>query len=97
VTLLPLGYYFNPLDQALNPYHPGQWNFRQMFHTFCSTHVTVNKITGAVSSHVDTINPVPLSPPLLVGPGGAVVWPATTFAHWLLDMKGLYPSSAACQ
>jgi RHS repeat-associated protein len=92
VALLPHGYYFNPIDQAVNPYHSGQWNFRQMFNTLCSTHVTVDQTTGEVSSHVDTVNPVPLTS-LLAGPAGTVVWPGM---HWLLDVRGLYPSSGVC-
>jgi len=96
VALLPRGYYFNPIDQAVNTHHSGQWSFRQIFHTVCSSHVTVDKTTGKPSEHVDTVNPVPAWP-LLVGPGGALaVWPGATIAHWLLDVRGLFPSSEAC-
>ena len=96
-SLLPRGYYFNPIDQAVNPYHAGQWTFRQIFQTFCSTHVTVDKTTGQeMPPHVDTVNPVP-GWPLLLGPGGAAaVWPTTFVLHAALDMAEFYPSSLAC-
>jgi hypothetical protein len=95
-TLLPQGYYFNPIDQAVNTHHAGQWSFRQIMHTVCSSHVTVDKTTGQESTHVDTVNPVP-GWPLLFGPGGSAFWSITAPLHYLFDVKGLYPASVACQ
>ena len=91
------GFYFNPIDQAVNPYHPGGWSFRHVFRTVCSPHLTVNRKTREERIHTDTINPVPLWP-VLFGPGGAVaVWGGTFTGHLLLDMGGLYPASEACR
>jgi hypothetical protein len=97
VALLPKGYYFNPVDQALNRYHPGGWSFRQVWGTVCSSHAIVNETTGQVSSHVDTVNPVPAWP-LLLGPAGVAVWGIITVpAHQVADIGGLLPASQVCQ
>ena len=92
LQLLKHGYYLNPLDQATNPYHPGQLNFRQVFRTICSTHLTVNEATGTVSSHTDTVNSVPL--PVGIGP---LAWPLTFGGHAVGDLAGIVPASQVCQ
>jgi hypothetical protein len=95
-SLLPRGYYFNPIDQGLNPYHSGQWTFRQIFNTVCSTHVTVSQATGQVSTHIDTVNPVP-GWALLVAPAATpAIWTVTFGLHAALDMGKLLPASVAC-
>jgi RHS repeat-associated protein len=94
-ALLPKGYYWNPIDQATNPYHSGQWSLRQVFQSVCSTHVTVNQATGQVTSHVDTINPVP-GWAILVPALAPTVWGIHFAGHALFDMGGLYPASEAC-
>jgi RHS repeat-associated protein len=97
IALLPKGYYWNPIDQAVNTHHPGEWTFRNDFQTLCSTHVTVVKATGEVKSHVDTINPVPGYPLLFAPPLAFSVWTANSIAHWVLDVKNVYPGVMACQ
>lgn len=97
VALLPKGYYWNPGDQLINTHHPGTWTFRNDTSIVCSSHVLVEKATGVVQPpHVDTVNPVPLSP-VLLGPAGiSLWWPNSILAHWLADVKGYLPSSVAC-
>jgi len=91
LQLLKHGYYPNPLDQATNPYHSGHLNVRQAFQTICSTHLTIDEGTGAVSSHTDTINPVPLQPGI-----GPLAWPITFTGHFIADMNGVVPASQVC-
>lgn len=46
--------------------------------------------------HVDTVNPVPLWP-VLVPVFAPQIWGVTFTAHYVADVKGLYPSAEACQ
>ncbi len=95
LTLVPKGYYWNPIDQATNPYHSGQWSFRQILGSACSTQVTVSKATGQVTSHVDTVNPVP-GWALLVPTLAPTIWAVHFAGHAIFDMGGLFPASEAC-
>ncbi len=90
------GYYWNPIDQAVNPFHEGEWSFREVFGTVCSSHATVNKATGEIAgTHLDTVNPVPGW--MLLVPAVAPLWGATFTAHLGLDVAGIYPASEACR
>jgi len=89
------GFYYNPIDQALNPFHGGEWSFRQIFRNTCSTHLTVNKETGKETTHTDTINPVP-GYAALIPPATLSIWGANATLHYIWDVRGFYPSSDAC-
>ena len=90
------GHYWNPIDQAVNREHPGEWTFRAKWTTVCSDHMTVSMTTGKESHHVDTVNPLPLWPVLFGPPGTSLVWFSTFIGHATADVAGLLPSNVAC-
>jgi len=97
LKLIRSGHYHNPLDAPpLNPYHEGEMSFREMFGTVCSTHITINFQTGGVTSHKDTVNPLPAWP-LLFGPVAFGLYTYTTAAHAVADVAGAVPASMVCK